>query len=407
MPRQEEFTQFNCYKILGVTPSASPEEIKSAWKKASRSHHPDHGGSHEEQVKINIAYSVLSDPIQRQAHDVHWKVLSKVSFHAFVNQGNQTNKNKKPASRNQPFNEYYTAPAHFGLKKRVEEQIEKEKEKILSDLENRAKKIAVEIKVTLPEKRRGALFFMFFMSIMGGVAFIFDLNFIWILVALFGWSFLSTVFGVKVAGRKISILLFSSDKINDIAQQIARESCDRDIRSLQKYFSILTYVSELLSQKSTLSDSEEIVARRLAISFFLMGYAPSYYDRDNRIIKFSDGSNSFLVRYRHRSGAPTNISYVEKLVELMKLYRSSSGYLFCSSNLSDNAAEYAEKNNIKWYTLDTMNNWVNSVSASDRSGPEGDILKHLSDLKTLVDSIFPLVSTRRRSPYSRYRRRRY
>lgn len=404
----DEYKQFNCYKILEIHSDASLEEIKSAYKKASLANHPDIiGGTGEAQIKINIAKNTLLNPITRQEHDDYWKVFSKTRFQSFVNQGKRTYKKEGSASKSQSSSETYTAQAHLGLKRRVEEQIEKEKNRILSDLENRVRRVVVEIQETLPKKRQEALILIFFMSVLGFVAISFELKFVWILVALFGWSLLKTVFGIDVAGHRISILLFSSSKLNTIAQQIAKESCDIDIRSFQKYFSILTYISELLSQKSTLNDSEENIARRLAISFFLMGYAPSYYDRDNRIIRFLDGNNSFLVRYRHRSGAPTNISYVEKLVELMKRYGLSSGYLFCSSNLSDNAANYAEKNNIKWYTLDTMNNWVNSVSASDRSGPEGDILEHLSNLKNLVDSIFPLVSTRRRSPYPRYRRRRY
>jgi len=47
------------YKILEVTPGASKEEIKSAYKKKALIHHPDQGGSEEEFKKVTDAYKTL------------------------------------------------------------------------------------------------------------------------------------------------------------------------------------------------------------------------------------------------------------------------------------------------------------------------------------------------------------
>ena len=57
------------YKTLGVTKSATPEQIKKAYRKLAREHHPDVGGNEETFKKINEAYSVLSDPEKRAAYD--------------------------------------------------------------------------------------------------------------------------------------------------------------------------------------------------------------------------------------------------------------------------------------------------------------------------------------------------
>lgn len=57
------------YKILGLEKSASPEEIKKAYRKLAQVHHPDKGGSPEQFKKINEAYQVLSDPQKRTQYD--------------------------------------------------------------------------------------------------------------------------------------------------------------------------------------------------------------------------------------------------------------------------------------------------------------------------------------------------
>lgn len=57
------------YKILGVTKSSSPDEIKKAYRKLAMQHHPDKGGDHEKFKEINEAYQVLSDPQKKASYD--------------------------------------------------------------------------------------------------------------------------------------------------------------------------------------------------------------------------------------------------------------------------------------------------------------------------------------------------
>jgi curved DNA-binding protein len=57
------------YATLGVAKTATPEEIKKAYRKLASQHHPDKGGDTAMFQKIEEAYRILSDPNQRQQYD--------------------------------------------------------------------------------------------------------------------------------------------------------------------------------------------------------------------------------------------------------------------------------------------------------------------------------------------------
>ena len=57
------------YNILGVAKDASPDEIKTAFRKKAHEHHPDKGGDAEKFKELNEAYQVLGDAKKRQQYD--------------------------------------------------------------------------------------------------------------------------------------------------------------------------------------------------------------------------------------------------------------------------------------------------------------------------------------------------
>ena len=57
------------YATLGLNKNASSADIKKAYKKLALQAHPDKGGSAQEFQKISEAFSVLSDPKQREEYD--------------------------------------------------------------------------------------------------------------------------------------------------------------------------------------------------------------------------------------------------------------------------------------------------------------------------------------------------
>jgi molecular chaperone DnaJ len=62
----------NLYDTLGVAKNASADEIKKAYRKLAREHHPDASGGDEARFKeIQGAYDVLSDEEKRKAYDAY------------------------------------------------------------------------------------------------------------------------------------------------------------------------------------------------------------------------------------------------------------------------------------------------------------------------------------------------
>ena len=57
------------YSILGVTKTATPDEIKKAYRKLASQHHPDKGGDTAKFQQIQEAYAVLSDPEKKAQYD--------------------------------------------------------------------------------------------------------------------------------------------------------------------------------------------------------------------------------------------------------------------------------------------------------------------------------------------------
>ena len=57
------------YKTLGVNSTATPDEIKKAYRKLASLHHPDKGGNTAKFQEVQTAYDILGDPAKRQEYD--------------------------------------------------------------------------------------------------------------------------------------------------------------------------------------------------------------------------------------------------------------------------------------------------------------------------------------------------
>ncbi len=57
------------YTVLGVSKTATQEEIKKAYRKLAMDHHPDRGGDTVRFAEINEAYETLKDPVKKAEYD--------------------------------------------------------------------------------------------------------------------------------------------------------------------------------------------------------------------------------------------------------------------------------------------------------------------------------------------------
>ncbi|OGY45637.1 MAG: molecular chaperone DnaJ [Candidatus Buchananbacteria bacterium RIFCSPHIGHO2_01_FULL_44_11] len=89
------------YKLLGLSKTANPDEIKKAFRKLAHQHHPDKAGGNEQKFKeINEAYQVLSNPEKRRQYDQYGQTFEQVKAQGGFGGGSQDFSDFASAFRN-------------------------------------------------------------------------------------------------------------------------------------------------------------------------------------------------------------------------------------------------------------------------------------------------------------------
>lgn len=87
------------YKILGIDKSATPKDVKNAYRKLARKHHPDLHPNDKDAKKnfqlVNEANEVLSDPVKRKKYDQHGKDWQHADEFQHARQQQQQSSNQR------------------------------------------------------------------------------------------------------------------------------------------------------------------------------------------------------------------------------------------------------------------------------------------------------------------------
>jgi curved DNA-binding protein CbpA len=74
-----KFADVNYYAVLGVTATASRDEIRSAYRLRVRDAHPDRGGDPDQFALIAEAWEVLGNDAEREYYDADRKLQARAS----------------------------------------------------------------------------------------------------------------------------------------------------------------------------------------------------------------------------------------------------------------------------------------------------------------------------------------
>ena len=88
------------HSVLGVSRTASDDEIKQAYRKLAKEHHPDRGGDEDKFKAINEAYDYIKNPPQEQPQPDPWANFDDMFSHHFGGQNPFTQHRQNQQPRN-------------------------------------------------------------------------------------------------------------------------------------------------------------------------------------------------------------------------------------------------------------------------------------------------------------------
>jgi len=155
----------NYYTILGVSPTATVEEIRSAYRQRAKKYHPDHFGKDSSPfLGVQEAYDVLGDPSTRSSYDrslrgAGIKIGSgQASNPIIIRSRNATVEPLRPTSRPMDFGRIFSHPSFRGYRPAFHEIFEawsNSTERPPETKSERFRTLTMEIRLTRDQASRG------------------------------------------------------------------------------------------------------------------------------------------------------------------------------------------------------------------------------------------------------------
>lgn len=383
------WTKFNCYDVLEVAISASDDEIRSAFKQASRRAHPDRGGSHDAQVEVNLAYEVLSNTETRTRHDRHWKLGAHASGSTLpFFTGEEALRNLWTGVGGSS-RKLADGKGSSGLVRRVKDRITRDRDRITLDRDNRKAIWKAEFEKKLRQTRLEAGVLLLAMGVSGLVGTVYTFGYLGLLGC--GALLAHRLRGVALEGVgdfKLALLdPLAHRHLEELAERLAQESVARDRERLEVHFAALEQLGKLVTTATKATDSENQVLHRLLAILFILGLMPTRHDASaKRVVLQGEGEWAALF-YQHGINQPLAVSTVEKIQAARTAVGAQAAYLYNQGGLAKKAAVCAESANIHCVGMGELNQWARQVWTSENGGPSGDILQRLAEFKSFLDTL--------------------
>lgn len=130
----------DAYADLGITRTASEDDIKKAFRSLAQKHHPDKGGNIEVFKKVSAAYALISTPEKRRSYDLRFGPVRTAPQYAAPKTGKPTAEFWRDAWKSDPAMQKATEDL-FNMFKDASEDLKRQAAKTARDLADQQEKI--------------------------------------------------------------------------------------------------------------------------------------------------------------------------------------------------------------------------------------------------------------------------
>ncbi|MBN2738023.1 MAG: J domain-containing protein [Spirochaetales bacterium] len=356
----------NFYELLEVEPSANQGEIKKAFRRLSKMHHPDLSRQEagEKQQLLNQAMAVLSHPQQRRKHDAYW--------------GQQ----KKSAAA--------TLPEEFSrlvkvFRDRLRKAIALRETRLRDSREELAREILARMK---RESRIPRLWPVIFLSLM-------TVNIILGILyhpAFAGMLVITPFFIVSLKrGTRGKMSLFqnpgNSSAMQAKAGIMAEARIEREISRLESSSENMDLLLAIF-RRCFLKQEPRDTMVKICLGFLLLGFEPVKFIQSRNFLYFTNHQSSLLVKVEHPQSPEQPARMFQALNKQMVEDKIIEGHIFLLGSPPGELQAKAKPRGITLHDQRQSTLWLMEIARDLPSEPGDNFLGNLRDMTVFVKKLY-------------------
>ncbi|MBN2738188.1 MAG: DnaJ domain-containing protein [Spirochaetales bacterium] len=382
MAVNEEF-KVNFYELLGIDTNAGLEEIKKAYRRLSKLHHPDLTGEEisEIQLLLNEARDVLCDEEARSRHDEYWAQVNERYEEGEELDSFEVRGKVEPAG---------PAPPNYSrvqeiLRKRLAKALEEAEEALRAGLKARR---GATYKRLLKEQRQPRFNGFLFLALTLGclVSGFFFMPFFVLAIVPLG-LFIARIRDAMNSEEIAIFGPFRKQRLREQAGVISRSTLNQELRRLESYYEKLDFIMKLLRRQERVGQADKLLFSKLAICFYMLDFRPVSYEAKKAVMIFRDQERQYFIHGFSLYKEAVDVGYVKSLIRSMKRRGISQGFLFSLSGVSAVARTFAQFNHLQVYCREEILHWLAQATLSRLPGLDTNIIGGLDELWAFLKKI--------------------